>query len=348
VRRETEEVYRGGLTGDDAVAVDDILRVAMPRAARFYDNLSLTETDTSVQIGDVTLRKLNTGAPGVPSASSQLVLTDRTKKVLYQLAKAIDCGENALLIGERAAGKTAMAKMLAGLLGQPYHRQLISASTDTSQLIGAYDDRGWKDGPLLRAARPDGVPGMLLLDEMNLGSSSLLERLNPVLDDERKVVLAEKEGEEVKLHDDFHFVAAMNPPTRAYGGRHKLSKALQNRLTPIWVDDLDAPDEQRTILRALAERRNVNARVADAFVELHHFIRDGYAEGSLGKSLRRGEAPVLSMRQLMNALDAQVSAEALGMEPGAAFALAVDFTYAAIASDDDRDAIMAKMEALRA
>jgi MoxR-like ATPase len=343
MRRETEEIYGGGLFDpEDLEAVDDLLSVAMPyEGPGFYDKLELHEDEDTISIGDVTVRKLDTGSALVPPESARLVLTDRTKQVLYRLAKALDCGENVALIGERASGKTAIAKLYAHLVGQPYLRQMISASTDTMQLVGGYDERGWKDGLLLNAGRPDGAPGLLLLDELNLGGSALLERLNPVLDDERKVVLAEKEGEEVRLHPDFRFVAAMNPPTRSYGGRQKLSKALQNRLTQIYVPDLDKADEQKEILGALAERRGVPVVAAHALVDMHQWAVESYADGTLGKGLREAERPVLSVRQLLNALDSMADLIAEHGVPGA-FLLAVENYYAATSYTADCEAIMAK------
>ncbi len=343
MRREMEEIYRGGLFDpDDLKSVDDMLNTAMPYSGPgFYDNLEVKETNDTFTIGDVTLRKLNTGHPLVPDAVTRLVLTDRTKQVLYRLAKALDNGENVGLVGERASGKTAIAEMLAGILGQPFYRQLISGSTDAMGLVGGYDNLGWKDGLLLEAGRPENVPGMLLLDELNLGASSLLERLNSVLDDERKLVLAEREGDEIRMHPQFRFVAAMNPPTKEYGGRNKLSVAMQNRLTQIYVPDLNSPEEQKEILRAIGARKGVPEAVADALVDLHHWVADGYERGKLGKELREQNRPELSIRQLLNALDlVAYFEESKGL--GDAFLLAVEVYYASRANAADNAKVLAK------
>lgn len=345
MRRETEEIYRGGLfEQEDITAVTDILNTAMPYSGKgFYEDIDVEETATTLTIGDVTIGKLNTGHAFVPGESSKLIMTKRTKEILYRLAKALDCGENVALIGERASGKTAMAKMYAHLIGQPYYRQLISASTDTMQLVGGYDDRGWKDGLLLNAGRPDGTPGMLLLDELNLGSSALLERLNPVLDDERKIVLAEKEGEEIRLHPDFRFIGAMNPPTKGYGGRQKLSKAMQNRLTQIYVPDLNKTDEQKEILRAIAAKKGVPEAVADAIVDTHQWAAEAYKGGTIGKGLRELDRPVHSVRQLLSALD--MVSDFIGERgAGDAFLLAVETYYASTSEAADNEAILKKAE----
>lgn len=347
MRREMEEVYLGGLTdAEDVAKVKTILDVAMPYTGPgFYENLTLKEEKDSFTIGDVVVRKLNTGDGRVPSEASRLVMTERTKQILYRLSKALDMGENVALIGERASGKTAVAKMYAMLRGQPYYRQLFSGATDGMQLIGGYDDRGWHDGLLLDAGRPSKKPGLFLGDELNLANPALLERLNPVLDDERKLVLAEKDGEEVKLDREFRFVAAMNPPTKEYGGRQKLSKALQNRFTTIWVPNLEKREEMLEIAKTRAVQMKVPEVVVEKLVELHEWVKEGYAKDTLGKGMREMDKPIYSVRQLMKALEMVQELQG-DMGAGKAFLIAIEANYAASAELADTQAIMAKAESL--
>src|SRR5438132_8045149 len=101
MRRETEEIYRGGLfEEEDLRTVDDILATAMPYdGPGFYQNLKLIEDDDTFTIGDVVVPKLSTGHQMVPPAKSRLIMTERTKMALYRLAKALDMGENVALVG---------------------------------------------------------------------------------------------------------------------------------------------------------------------------------------------------------------------------------------------------------
>jgi midasin (ATPase involved in ribosome maturation) len=162
-----------------------------------------------------------------------------------------------------------------------------------------------------------------------------------VLDDERKVVLAEKEGEEIRLHNDFHFVAAMNPPTKGYGGRQKLSKAMQNRLTQIYVPDLSKADEQKEIMRTIGLKRGVSEAVTDAVVDLHQWTVQSYTDGTLGKDLREADRPVLTIRQLLNALD-MVAEFQEERGTGDAYLIAIEAYYASTSETADCDAILAK------
>jgi MoxR-like ATPase len=349
MRRETTEIYAGGLfEPEDLQHVDDVLKAAMPYSGPgFYEGLELVEHAEHFEIGDVKIRKLALENPHVPGESSRLVMTKRTKQIFYRLAKALDMGENVAMMGERASGKTAIAKMFAMLRGQPYHRQLLSGSTDAMQLVGGYDDTGWKDGLLLGCGRPDAAPGVFLGDELNLASPALLERLNSVLDDERKLVLAEKEGEEIRLHPEFRFIAAMNPPTKEYGGRNKLSKAMQNRFTMLWVSSLDEAEEQKEICAAVGKKLGVPEAITNTLVDLQKWITGSYENESLGKEIRDRDRPVYSIRQLLSAISliAEFQKE---MGPAMAYLLAAEVTYAASPQLTDNTAILEKARELAA
>ncbi len=349
MRRETEEVYAGGLIDQDDIShVRDVLATAMPYdGPDFYAQLELAEDQHGFRIGDVSVKKLGIEHPLVPGEGARLVMTPRTAQVLYRLAKALDCGENVALIGERASGKTAIAKLFAMLRQQPYQRQNLHGSTDASQLIGGYDPTGWRDGLLLDASRPDNPPGVFVADEFNLAPPALLERLNSVLDDERKLVLAERAPpEEVELHPEFRFIAAMNPPTAKYGGRAKLSFAMQNRFTMIRVPELEDKEEQKIILRAIGAKKGVPEPIIDGLVELQRRILDSYASGELGGDVRERDRPVYSIRSLLKAID-YVSEFQGQLGPAPAYLLAVETTYAASPEPSDNEAIleMAKMVA---
>ncbi len=345
MRREIEEVYRGGLYEPaDRKTVDDILLATAPYDGEdFYKNLEFFEDDRSFTLGDVTLRKLNTGHDEVPGTSAKQVLTARTKKALYLLMKAIDNGENPLLLGERAAGKTALVKFLAHLLGQPYYRQMFGEETDTMDLIGGYDETGWSDGMLLRAARPENVPGVALFDEYNLAPPQVTERFNSVLDDERTIMVTEQEGATVRLHPDFIPIVAFNPPTPRYPGRKKLSPASWNRHTPIYVEDLSDLEEQKEILVGRAAQVGVPVAIAETLVELHHWIIARYADGTFGGDLDDEAKPDLTIRQLMRALN---TVRVFGTRSGygTAFLNAVEAKYASTTITADNEAILRHAE----
>ena len=95
--------------------------------------------------------------------------------------------------------------------------------------MGSYvaDDDGklvFREGVLVEAVR-NGY--WIVLDELNLAPSEVLEALNRLLDDNRELLLPET-GEVVRPHPLFMLLATQNPPG-SYGGRKALSKAFRNR-----------------------------------------------------------------------------------------------------------------------
>jgi midasin len=85
----------------------------------------------------------------------------------------------------------------------------------------------------------------VILDELNLAPSEVLEALNRLLDDNRELYLAEI-NETVKPHPNFRLFATQNP-SGAYGGRKPLSRAFRNRFVEIHFGDIPSA-EMTTIL----------------------------------------------------------------------------------------------------
>ena len=340
IRRETQEVYRDGLTDpEDVVHVDGILDTTMRcKDTDFYSKLKLEKVDGGYQLGDVFIENLGIDDPRVPGSDAELIMTDRAKRIFYQIAKALEMGENVMLIGEKGGGKTCFAEMYALLAGQPFYRQLMTKGTDSKELIGGYGEQGWHDGLVLQAARPDKPPGVLLLDEYLFANTALAERMNSGLDDERQLTLLEKGdgSERVQLHEKAKIIAATNPPTKDYAGRDKFSPATRNRFTVINVPEIDTQDERVEILTGLAGRHGVQPGVAEALCELHEWVNSAYKNPSapLGKDLPIKKRPDFSMRNLLRAYGTLRTFVRSEGEIDA-FLKAVKSTYAARGLPDD-------------
>ena len=117
---------------------------------------------------------------------------------------------------------------------------------DVQEYTGSYapDKLGkltFQDGILVRALkRGDWV----ILDELNLAPSEVLEALNRLLDDNRQLYLAEV-NQVVKPHPRFRLFATQNP-SGVYGGRKPLSRAFRNRFVELHVDDI--PNAEMTTI----------------------------------------------------------------------------------------------------
>jgi len=156
-----------------------------------------------------------------------------------------------LLQGPTSAGKTSMIEYLAASTGHEFVRINNHAHTDVQEYLGGYaSDRFGKlvfcEGPLVKALRGG---HWLVLDELNLAPSEVLEMLNRLLDDNRELLIPETQ-ETVKPHPHFMLFATQNPAGGAYGGRKMMSRAFRNRFLEVHVDDI--PHEE---LKEMIEKR---------------------------------------------------------------------------------------------
>ena len=90
----------------------------------------------------------------------------------------------------------------------------------------------------------DIISHWVILDELNLAPSEVLEALNRLLDDNRELYLPEI-NEAVKPHENFRLFATQNP-AGAYGGRKPLSRAFRNRFVEIHMSDI--PEDEMIII----------------------------------------------------------------------------------------------------
>ncbi len=173
------------------------------------------------------------------SKKTRFVLTASMTKNLRRLSQAVAAGPwPVLLEGPTSAGKTTMVEYLAAKCGHRCVRINNHEHTDVQEYTGSYasDSSGrlcFQEGILVQALRKG---HWVILDELNLAPSEVLEALNRLLDDNRELYLAEI-NEVVKPHPNFRLFATQNP-SGAYGGRKPLSRAFRNRFVEMHVGDI--------------------------------------------------------------------------------------------------------------
>jgi midasin len=179
---------------------------------------------------------------------SRFVLTPSMTKNLRRLTRAVASGPWPILLeGPTSAGKTTMVEYLAAKCGHKSVRINNHEHTDVQEYTGSYasDSTGklcFMEGILVQALRKG---HWVILDELNLAPSEVLEALNRLLDDNRELYLPEI-NEVVQPHPNFRLFATQNP-SGAYGGRKPLSRAFRNRFVEIHVGDIPEK-EMETIL----------------------------------------------------------------------------------------------------
>ena len=220
--------------------------------------------------------------PAGPPNSSTFILTPTITLRLSDLARALLSPHPILLQGPTSAGKTSLVQHLAGRVGRKLVRVNNHQHTDVSEYLGSYvsDGRGqlrFKEGVLVEAVRNG---WWIVLDELNLAPSEVLEALNRLLDDNRELFLSDTQ-EVVKAHAAFRLFATQNPPG-LYGGRKVLSKAFVNRFVVFHVDDLPVDELSDVISQRCGVARSHAERMVDVMQRLQQ-QRDSHAL-FLGKS----------------------------------------------------------------
>lgn len=171
------------------------------------------------------------------------ILTESVKENLRDLARIISIGKLPVLLqGPTSAGKTSLIEYVAKCSGNYCLRINNHEHTDLQEYIGTYaaDVTGklsFKEGILVQAMK-NGY--WIILDELNLAPSDILEALNRVLDDNRELFIPETQ-ELVKSHPNFMLFATQNPPG-LYGGRKTLSRAFKNRFIELHFSEIPKPE----------------------------------------------------------------------------------------------------------
>lgn len=194
----------------------------------------------------------------------EYILTDSVKKNLKDLARIVSIGKLPVLLqGPTSAGKTSLIEYIAKRSGNHCVRINNHEHTDLQEYIGTYmaDHNGklsFQEGVLVKAMRHG---YWIILDELNLAPSDILEALNRVLDDNRELYIPETQVL-VKAHPNFLLFATQNPPG-LYGGRKILSRAFKNRFVELHFSEI--PKQELEII--LEKRCMIPSKYAQKMVK---------------------------------------------------------------------------------
>ena len=186
--------------------------------------------------------------PSEVNVSDKYILTPSVHANLKDLARIVAIGHHPVLLqGETSVGKTSLVQWLASSTGNKCVRINNHEHTDLQEYLGTYsaDNMGklvFREGILVQAMRQG---FWIILDELNLAPTDVLEALNRLLDDNRELFIPETQ-EMVKAHPKFMLFATQNPPG-LYGGRKTLSRAFRNRFVELHFDEIPST-ELETIL----------------------------------------------------------------------------------------------------
>ncbi|KAI1757436.1 hypothetical protein F4782DRAFT_129646 [Xylaria castorea] len=205
-----------------------------------------------------------------PVERSDYIITPYVERNLLNLVRATSTRRFPILIqGPTSAGKTSMIEYLANYSGDRFVRINNHEHTDLQEYLGTYvsDASGklrFQEGLLVQALRQG---HWIVLDELNLAPTDVLEALNRLLDDNRELLIPETQ-EVVRPHENFMLFATQNP-AGLYGGRKALSRAFRNRFLELHFDDIPE-DELETILqkRSIYTAPSDCKRIVNVYKEL--------------------------------------------------------------------------------
>jgi midasin len=192
-----------------------------------------------------TLVPVDDAIPDPITTLKSFVVTPSVELNLRHVARAAVMAKYPLLLeGPTSAGKTSLIVYVARRVGQVCVRINNHEHTDIQEYMGSYVSNAqgkltFQEGLLVQAVRHG---WWIILDELNLAPSEVLEALNRLLDDHRELYIPETHTTIVP-HPRFMLFATQNPPG-IYGGRKVLSRAFRNRFIELQVDEVPSPELQ--------------------------------------------------------------------------------------------------------
>lgn len=226
------------------------------------------DADDYVRFGPFWLQR----GPLPPVEETRYVITDSVRAKLSDLARVILTKRYPVLIqGPTSAGKTSAVEFLARQTGHRFVRINNHEHTDIQEYLGTYvtdpltGNLVFQEGLLVTAVRQG---HWIVLDELNLAPTDVLEALNRLLDDNRELVIPETQ-EVIKPHPNFILFATQNPPG-LYAGRKVLSRAFRNRFLEVHFDDVPKDELERILYERCAIAPTYAKKIVQVFEELRH------------------------------------------------------------------------------
>jgi MoxR-like ATPase/HEAT repeat protein len=252
-----------------------------------YSPFVLLEKD-SLQVGRLTLKKkrLRTSTP-------PCIVTKASYEMLYAIASAYLLHHPLLLMGPTSTGKSFLVKWLAEALGNQHVSYTLNPYISKSELIGGIkpDRRGtfvWQDGIILKAAKR----GMcLVLEELNLATSEVLEILNDYLITGKFVYSENGDQRVVEPSNEFRLFATANP--LSYAQRERLSRVFVSRFKVHYQPELSEED----LIEILSGLFDIPAHLAYSVAFFHITLQEQADSKVIGKEEK--EQYIFSLRDLI-------------------------------------------------
>lgn len=237
----------------------------------------------------------------------------------YRVAVAWALGETPALNGPAGTGKTALFQWMSYLLGLPFERVSITASSSTDDLAGYMELHGQQTEFVLgRIPKAWGKRCVMVIDEPNAGPPEVWQFIRPITDSAKQLVIDANHGQAVRRHRYSFLGMAMNP---AWDWRNtgvsQLSDADGSRLLHIAVG-YPPPMSEREIILGHCADDGIDLAPAhlDALIEVAYKLRRLSDEQTLQISWGiRQQVQVARLLPYFDFVDAFRMAAADNLEP---------------------------------
>ncbi|KAI0715617.1 P-loop containing nucleoside triphosphate hydrolase protein [Cerioporus squamosus] len=259
------------LDGTSATAVTALAQkhilagVRNPRSLLTKEPLPPGDPSAFIKFGPFYLER----GPLPEDPAEDYIMTPSVETKLIDLVRIIAAQRFPVLIeGPTSSGKTSSIEYLAKRTGHRFVRINNHEHTDIQEYIGTYVSDPvtgklvFMEGLLVRALRQG---DWIVLDELNLAPTDVLEALNRLLDDNREVVILETQ-EVVCPHPHFMLCATQNPPG-LYAGRKVLSRAFRNRFE-VHFEDVPQAELETILCQRCRIAPSYGQRIVSVFREL--------------------------------------------------------------------------------
>jgi MoxR-like ATPase len=215
-----------------------------------------------------------------------------TDNFVYSIAvEWMELDETPALWGGAGVGKTELARHLAWLMQSPFDRISITKNSDVEDLIGKMlfvnNETSYQWGRLPKRWTK---PGVLLLDEPNVGPDDVWQRIRPLTDNSKQLVLDEAAAEKVLRNPFCFFIMAMNPSWDSKNiGTNEISDADGSRLVHLfmelpnekiergiltqWARSIDFEVDDKTMDKVMAISQDIRGLVDDDSIPITWGIR---------------------------------------------------------------------------
>ena len=206
--------------------------------------------------------------------TKNFIFTENAIRKLKEIKYYLSHNYPVLLEGPTGTAKTKSVEILCEEMGRPFKRFNLSSETKTADLFGRYvgDPKSFsgisfQEGVFIEAFKNGYI---LLLDEINLASSQVLQSFEECLDSHK--ISCEIPGmpwQEIKMGEGFCLIATQNPNKGLFANkRQELGKKFLSRFHIINFDSFQK-DELYQIAKGLGDKNKISPQIIKELVYFH-------------------------------------------------------------------------------